>query len=403
MLHAVSLHGRPVAWRLSFAEMVVPYADTKHPHYLKNAFDAGEDGLGRNAHALDPERCDCAPGAAACFVDAALVTYSGEAEVLRNAVCIHEEEGGLLYKHLDWRSGASTARRQRKLVVMFLTTIANYTYGFAFKLGLDGSLEMEATLTGILSLGALAEGEMRRCRPWGVRLSPHGLYGPDHQHFFVARLDMAVDGAPNRVVEVDVVTDDDEGGGGGGESGAGHGNGFRRRHAVFTTELQAVRRGAPQSSRHWLVQSCAPGALNRVGEHTAWRLEPGAGSSIAPLARPEATYLRRAAFLQRNLWVTPYRPAERFPGGDFPNQNPERDGLPVWTAADRSIDGADLVVWHVFGLTHCVRAEDYPVMPAERVGFALKPCGFFDRAPCTDVPCDACAARPPEQPPTSKL
>ena len=82
VLHAVSLHGRPVAWRLSFAEMVVPYADTKHPHYLKNAFDAGEDGLGRNAHALDPERCDCAPGAAGCFVDAALVTYSGEAEVL---------------------------------------------------------------------------------------------------------------------------------------------------------------------------------------------------------------------------------------------------------------------------------------------------------------------------------
>jgi len=60
-------------------------------------------------------------------------------------------------------------------------------------------------------------------------------------------------------------------------------------------------------------------------------------------------------------------------------------------------------VWHVFGLTHCVRAEDYPVMPAERVGFALKPCGFFDRAPCTDVPCDACAARPEQQPPTSKL
>jgi Cu2+-containing amine oxidase len=28
---------------------------------------------------------------------------------------------------------------------MFLTTIANYTYGFAYKLGLDGALEMEAT------------------------------------------------------------------------------------------------------------------------------------------------------------------------------------------------------------------------------------------------------------------
>jgi primary-amine oxidase len=43
---------RPVAYRLSFAEMVVPYGDPKAPHYLKNAFDGGEDGLGKNAHSL---------------------------------------------------------------------------------------------------------------------------------------------------------------------------------------------------------------------------------------------------------------------------------------------------------------------------------------------------------------
>ena len=89
------------------------------------------------------------------------------------------------------------------------------------------------------------------------------------------------------------------------------------------------------------------------------------GSAIAPLARPEATYLRRAAFLQKNLWVTPYRPAERFPGGDFPSQNPERDGLPKWTAADRLIDGVDLVLWHVFGVTHTVR-EARPPAPSLR-------------------------------------
>jgi primary-amine oxidase len=41
-----------VAHRLSFVEMVVPYGDPHDPHYRKNAFDAGEDGLGRNAHSL---------------------------------------------------------------------------------------------------------------------------------------------------------------------------------------------------------------------------------------------------------------------------------------------------------------------------------------------------------------
>ena len=43
---------------MSIAEMVVPYADPGDPHYLKNAFDAGEDGLGKNAHSLELN-CDC--------------------------------------------------------------------------------------------------------------------------------------------------------------------------------------------------------------------------------------------------------------------------------------------------------------------------------------------------------
>ncbi|TYI97032.1 hypothetical protein E1A91_D01G115000v1 [Gossypium mustelinum] len=43
---------RPITHRLSFVQMVVPYGDPNEPHYRKNAFDAGEDGLGKNAHSL---------------------------------------------------------------------------------------------------------------------------------------------------------------------------------------------------------------------------------------------------------------------------------------------------------------------------------------------------------------
>jgi primary-amine oxidase len=50
---------RSVAHRLSFVEMVVPYGDPHDPHYRKNAFDAGEDGLGKNAHSL--KRVSCNP------------------------------------------------------------------------------------------------------------------------------------------------------------------------------------------------------------------------------------------------------------------------------------------------------------------------------------------------------
>ena len=401
VLLAVRYAGRPVAWRLSFAEMVVPYGDPHHPHYRKSAFDAGEDGLGRNAHSLDPARCDCPPGAPARFMDAVLVNESGVPETIEKAVCVHEEDGGLLWKHLDWRSGASVARRGRRLVVMFLCTIANYTYGFTFRLGLDGELQMEATLTGILSLGVLPKspgaGDVLH-RPWGATMdSATGLYGPDHQHIFVARLDMAVDGMLNRVVEVEAepagrTTNDNE-----DAYALRHGrhNAFRRRATLLASESVAARSANPQTGRHWLIESCS--RVNKVGEPTAWRLEPGAGSAITPACDARAAYLDRAGFAQRNLWVTAYQPDERFPAGDFPNQRPPSmpDGLAHWTRRDRSVARADVVLWHVFGVTHTVRLEDAPVMPCERVAFCLKPCGFFDTSPCVDVPCTSgCAATP---------
>ena len=335
-----------------------------------------------------------------------MVDESGGADVLRNAVCVHEEDGGLLWKHLDWRTGESVARRSRVLVIMFLTTVANYTYGFAYKLGLDASVELEATLTGILSIGALPPPQTPTAalptRPWGQTLSREGLYGPDHQHFFVARLDMAVDGVSNRVVEVSVEpsgtsTADAEDA---FVSAHGRHNAFRRRAKLLATERAAARDACARTARHWVIESTE--RKNAVGEPTAWKLEPGAGSSVAVACDSRAPFLDRAAFLHRNLWVSRYEPTERYPGGEYPNQRPPSmpDGLPHWTRRDANLDGADLVLWHVFGVTHVVRTEDAPVMPCERVGFALKPCGFFDSSPCTDVPCTRTGC---SKPPLSRL
>lgn len=44
---------------------------------------------------------------------------------------------------------------------------------------------------------------------------------------------------------------------------------------------------------------------------------------------------------------------------------------------DQPLLGADPVLWYSFGVTHAPRVEDFPVMPVEVVGFALKPDGFF--------------------------
>ena len=61
-------------------------------------------------------------------------------------------------------------------------------------------------------------------------------------------------------------------------------------------------------------------------------------------------------------------------------------GLPEFTAANRSVENTDLVVWYTFGAHHIVRPEDWSVMPVVKIGFMLKPVGFFDRNPGLDVP-----------------
>ena len=44
-LHNMSYQGRPVCYRASLAEMVVPYGSPQAPHYRKNVFDIGESTL----------------------------------------------------------------------------------------------------------------------------------------------------------------------------------------------------------------------------------------------------------------------------------------------------------------------------------------------------------------------
>jgi primary-amine oxidase len=86
--------------------------------------------------------------------------------------------------------------------------------------------------------------------------------------------------------------------------------------------------------------------------------------------------------------VTPYAADERWPCGEFPNASLIDHGLPEWTEKNRPIARADVVLWHVFGIHHITRPEDWPVMPSDRTSFWLKPWGFFDRNPALDVPPD---------------
>ena len=90
-------------------------------------------------------------------------------------------------------------------------------------------------------------------------------------------------------------------------------------------------------------------------------------------------------FMDHHLWATPFSPDEMYPAGLHTGADVWGDGLPRWTEQDRDIRGRDLVLWHTTAITHLPRPEDWPIMPARRLGFKLTPFGFFDANPAMDV------------------
>jgi primary-amine oxidase len=371
VLHTVGFRDagqlRPIAHRLSFAEMIVPYRDATPDHYRRTAFDIGEWGLGYMTTSLELG-CDCLGEIR--YLDAVLPDSRGEPRTIKNAICIHEEDDGVLWKHVDERSGAEV-RRARRLVISFHVTVANYEYLVYWRFYQDGNIECEVRATGIMVTSYFPPGH----QPATGTLVDNRTYAPYHQHFIVARLDLDVDGQPNTVSAVESQPLP--------VSAANvHGLALVTRDTPLRTESDGRQDVRWETQRSWKVASST--TMNGLGERPAYKLIPG--GSFPPLIDESSPAFQRAQVMAHALWVTPYSPAERWPCGEFPNLSAADHGLPVWTAQDRAIEDTDVVLWHVFGLHHITRPEDWPVMPADRTSFWLKPWGFFDRNPALDVP-----------------
>ena len=358
---------RPIIDRASLAEMVVPYGDTRPSQSFKHALDSGEYGLGMTANSLTLG-CDCV--GEIFYLDAFQMLDDGTVVTTGNAICVHEEDFGIGWKHTDMLTGDVEVRRSRRLVVSTISTVGNYEYGFFWYFHLDGSIKLEIKLTGILTTRAHVEGDDLT---FARQVAPN-VAGPIHQHIFCVRLDMAVDGNSNNVVEVNTEPLPP-----GPENP--HNTAFAAREALLSSEHSAMRETNSASSRYWRIESSEK--TNRLGRPTAYRLLPS--STATMFASEDSPHAQRAMFAKHNLWVTPTVQSERYAAGDYPTQRNAGEGLPKFTSNDRSIADTDVTLWHSFGLTHDVRVEDYPVMPTEYAGFMLVPDGFFDRNPAIDV------------------
>ena len=372
---------RSIAYRMSLSEMVVPYGDPSPGQYFKNAFDSGELGLGRLTNALTLG-CDCL--GEITYLDGLVADASGTPRTLPNAICVHEEDFNVLWKHTDGANdGHAEVRRSRRLVVSSWTTVGNYDYGFFWYFYEDGSLEHEVKLTGIIQTMAVEDGHASA----SASLVAKNLAGPIHQHFFCVRMDLDVDGTANTVYEVETRP-----------APAGpdnpHHNVFEAVATPVRSEAESGRSVHSPTARHWRITN--PDRVNAVGAPVAYALFPG--ETVAMMAGDEAMVTKRATFATKQLWVTREAPDELYAAGDYPSQSIGGDGIPSFISAKRQLQREDVVLWYVVGTSHIVRPEDFPMTSVHRCGFALRPWGFFDSNPAMDVapPETACDCAPGE-------
>lgn len=356
---------RSILYRGSLSEMAVPYGDPTAGWFFRNSFDAGELGMGHVASTLRPG-FDC-PNNATLF-DAVMADERGTPRGMPHVAALYERDGGISWKH-----GGET-HRARELVLGYVSTVGNYDYAFDWIFHQDGTLEMKTGLTGVMSVKAV--------NPEAAEHGEHGhmvakaLSAVHHQHFFNFRLDLDIDGADgNQAIEMNTVSTP------AGKANP-YGGAFDMTESVLHTESEAMRQMDLAASRRWKIIN--PTVKNALGQPVGYALLPG--ENARPFAAPDSSIRRRAGFLNFPFWVTPYRANEIYAGGDYPNQNKGGEGLMKWTAADRPIDGKDLVVWYTMGITHNPRPEDWPVMPVHAAGFKLVPVGFFSRNPALDLP-----------------
>ncbi|KFY05178.1 hypothetical protein O988_00198, partial [Pseudogymnoascus sp. VKM F-3808] len=322
--------------RISMVEMVVPYGCPEPPHHKKHAFDVGEYGTGFMTNPLKLG-CDCK--GVVHYLDGIIAISTGEAAVIKNAICIHEEDNGLLYKHTDFRDGSVISARDRRLLISQIITAANYEYGFYHIFHLDGTYQLEVKLTGILNTYTLHPSE--NAAPYGTEVARR-VTAHNHQHIFSLRIDSEIDGPNNTVIQCDAVAADDPL----GSSGNCYGNAFYCKK----TPLRASR----QVSYKIISRESTP-----------------------LLAKPGSIVGKRAAFARKALWVTPYRDYELFPAGDYVCQsqgtpgNLDNEMVVDWAARDEPIENTDIVCYLQFGITHFPRTEDFPIMPAEPVSIMM--------------------------------
>lgn len=367
-IYDVVFKGRQAFYRIALSEMTVPYGDPRAPYHRKQAFDLGDCGFGATANHLNLG-CDCL--GVIKYMDGIAIHGNGEPYVVPNAICMHEQDNGLLYKHLNYRTNNAVVARRREFIVQTIATVANYEYVINVKFVTDGSINIETRATGILSTMPIDENVKV---PWGTIVGPN-VMAAYHQHILSFRIDPAIDGHKNSVVYDDVVKLPKD-------------NKLNPYGIGFVTDRKFIEKAghidqSPFTNRSYKIIN--ENVINPVSKTpVGYKVVMPARQMI--LADSDSFNVRRAKFATEQIWVTKYNDHQLFAAGEFTNQSKTDEGLGRWANGTDPVRNEDLVVWATLGFTHIPRVEDFPVMPVEIHNIELVPFNFYNKNPALDIP-----------------
>lgn len=366
---------RSVLYQGYLSEMFVPYMDPAFGWQSRTYFDTGEYGAGILATPLTPG-VDCPDTAQ--FLPAVFASDKGEAVTTPGAMCVFERSlGDPIWRHFEGVNQTYEGRANVDLVVRMAAAIGNYDYLFDWVFSDAGEIEVRVGATGIDALKGVATAKMSDATAaadttHGTLVAPN-LVAVHHNHYFNFRLDLDVDGPVNsfsqeiyRPMRLPAGSP-------------------RRSVYVVEPTIAATEKAAQLDPHRGPVKLRVVNERRTNGVGNPVSFEIVAANHARLMLDPEDWPARRARFLEHDVWVTPYTPAERYAGGEYMVASKGDDGLAAWAGRDRPIRNQDLVVWVNLGMHHLTRAEDLPVMPTVWHSFRLRPFNFFDRSPAIDL------------------
>jgi primary-amine oxidase len=373
---------RSVMYEGSMSELYVPYMDPAESWATRVFIDAGEFFPGGVLRSMQ-EGVDCPANAE--YMDSLTPNEQGIPTVRHRMACLFESvSGGPAWRHFEEEN--VWGRPMRTLILRTAAVIGNYDYLLDWRFEQDGSIRVAVGATGVIETKAakekmpaadhvMAGGSAGEAKDEYGHFVGENTIGVNHDHFFSFRLDLDVDGQNNTFM-IDRLEKRDL------PASTHRKSIWVVKPSVAHNEHDAMIDIHLDHPSMWMFVN--PSVHGPLGYPTGYEIMPG--TTAASLLDVDDRVQKVGAFSNHQLWVTPYKPDERYASGVYPIQSKGDDGLATWTKANRAIENTDIVAWYTMGFHHAPRAEDWPVMPVMWHDFIIRPFDFFPQNPVMTLP-----------------